>query len=93
MKNALLVSVCLFGVGLGCVAATVAQPFVAPPARAGTNPQPWEYYCLRAGQQGFVEASNELGRQGWEMVSGAGTLSSGAGLASPTFVWCFKRPL
>ena len=92
MKIALLVSVCLFGVGLGCVAATVAQPFVAPPARAGTKPQEWEYYCVQS-SQGFTDAANQLGRQGWELVSGAGTLSSGNSFASPSFVWCFKRPL
>jgi len=89
MKHALLISACLAGFGLGCVAATVAKPLVVPPARAGTNPQRWEYTCFNdtiyKSAESVAQKSNQLGAQGWELsTSAAGNNEA---------LWCFKRPL
>ena len=47
MRHLWIASVLMLGIGIGCVAATVAQNFVVPPARAGTNPMRWEYTCFK----------------------------------------------
>jgi hypothetical protein len=76
---------------IGCaVGGAASSRFVAPPARAGTNPTGWEHYCFY-GDKGVTEKANELGAQGWEMVAGAGA-GAGAGItAEMEFIWCFKR--
>lgn len=90
MRRLWIMSVLALGVGIGCVAATVAQNFIVPPVRAGTDPVRWEYTCFKGYVWGsgpldpddVLEKANPLGQQGWEMVSG-----DGAG------AYCFKRPL
>jgi hypothetical protein len=70
----------------GCVVHDVVR--VAPPARAGTNPQNWDYTCMvsdtqtRALERDLVEH----GRNGWELAMSVG----GPG---QEHLSCFKRPL
>ena len=75
----------------GCITAHVAPDLIAPPARAGTSPQKWEYFCMvpdysggfgRVTEKGVKEL-NDVGRQGWELVTAYSEKSS----------FCFKRPL
>lgn len=64
----------------------------APEPRAGTNPQRWEYYCMRATED-ISGSASAYGANGWEMVAAAGA-GWGQGLASDhTMVWCFKRAM
>jgi hypothetical protein len=68
---------------VGCVASRVAY-LVVPPARAGTFPQRWEYYCFNGGgPEELTSLMNKFGQQGWEL----------AGTNSHWSTWCFKRPL
>jgi hypothetical protein len=70
------------GLALGLAIGCAAAPFVVPPARAGTNPQKWEYMCFQENERPVVaEKANKAGAEGWEMA-----LNEGA-------FWCFKRPL
>ena len=74
----------------GACSVLVAQPLIVPPAHADTNPQKWEYSCIRADgiREWIAVDSPEMqayGREGWELASGAG------GGWGP--VICFKRPL
>jgi hypothetical protein len=64
----------------GCAAERL---LVVPPARAGTNPQRWEYACrgLPVEARPVEEAANKLGAEGWEMTG------------SSESTWCFKRSL
>ena len=72
---------------VGCITAHVASDLVVPPARAGTSPQKWEYFCFKGTFAPEIqEAANKAGGQGWEMVAATG----GGGKYSD---WCFKRPL
>jgi hypothetical protein len=67
----------------GCAA---ERRLVVPPARAGTNPQRWEY--ARKDGRGEWEVNNtlnQMGQQGWELVT-----ADPDGLAAIMF---FKRPL
>jgi hypothetical protein len=66
-----------------------ASRLIVPPARAGTNPQRWEYTCMSGGED-FPRRANVFGEQGWEM---AATVSLVAGGTSSGETWCFKRPL
>ncbi len=44
----------------------------------------WQHQCFKAsGVEKVNELANKMGREGWELVTGAG----------PGPVWCFKRPL
>lgn len=46
----------------------------------------WQYQCFEAvGVAQVTERSNQMGQQGWELVTSAGTKGS--------TLWCFKRPL
>jgi hypothetical protein len=73
----------------GCAA---EAHIMIPAARAGTNPQRWEYACVRA-DEGVTQLANEHGQQGWELAAAAGE-GSGTGLTShEAMIWCFKRPL
>jgi hypothetical protein len=64
----------------GCAAERL---LVVPPARAGTNPQRWEYACKDArGDENVTKMANEKGQQGWELSA-----------SGPYAAWCFKRPL
>jgi hypothetical protein len=64
----------------GCAASRFV--FVVPAARAGTNPQRWEYACAYGVAYAHeIETANQYGAQGWELV----TKGEGS--------WCFKRPL
>ncbi len=72
---------------IGCAVGGVASQFVAPPARAGTNPTRWEYYCIQ-GLEKVIERSDQLGAEGWEMV----TATAVAGHTDHYYTWCFKRP-
>jgi hypothetical protein len=76
----------LFAFGVGCGAGVGAANLVVPPARAGTNPQRWEYQCVEERQPETVTAAaNKLGAQGFELASAAGV--------GGYELWCFKRPL
>ena len=76
---------------IGCaVGGAASSRFVAPPARAGTNPTRWEHYCLY-GDKGVTAKANELGAEGWEMVAGAGAGTGSTITAEMEFIWCFKR--
>jgi hypothetical protein len=68
--------------GIGCGAGMGASSFVVPPARAGTNPQKWEYSCFRSvGLDQTTQKMNQMGAQGWELI------------VNSQDDWCFKRPL
>lgn len=85
-----LISAVLSVVG---VTGNLAEADEAPAAEAKSSPQKWEYKCLHlhaAKDQTKMEGKfNELGSQGWELVSGVGVGSQYMTLGS----WCFKRPL
>ena len=67
---------------LGCA----AERLIVPPARAGTNPQRWEYVCKEEyGEDGVTKIAKEFGAQGWELAAAAGP--------GTRVAWCFKRPL
>jgi len=72
---------------IGCAVGGVSSQFVAPPARAGTNPTRWEYYCI-TGTDKVIERSDQLGAEGWEMV----VATAAAGRMDHYYTWCFKRP-
>jgi hypothetical protein len=76
-KTAFVLLVVFFA---GCAASRI---LVIPPARAGTAPQHWEYFCkdVRGDDDAVSKMANQAGQQGWEM----------AGVDATT--WCFKRPL
>jgi hypothetical protein len=78
MKRSFFVAVLSAGFAAGCLASSLSQSLVVPPARAGAAVQRWEYFCHND-TSGF----NLLGREGWELAAGGGV----AGL------FCFKRPL
>lgn len=64
----------------GCVVHDVVA--VAPPARAGTSPQRWEYHCENydgSDPAALSSMSNKAGSEGWEMA------------ASTMRMMCFKR--
>ena len=94
MKRSIIISIFSLGLAVGCVVATVSRPFVVAPARAGTNPQKWEYYCIdRTKTVSIVKDSNTLGSEGWEMTGVAALARGEANEAFTRMVWCFKRPL
>ena len=46
----------------------------------------WQYQCFQAeGVAQVTKRSNQMGQQGWELVTSAGTKGE--------TLWCFKRPL
>ena len=70
---------------IGCATSTLVVPLVVPQARAvAAAPVRWEYNCVD-GWAGITHSANQLGKEGWEMASGAGT--------SDHMMWCFKRAL
>ncbi|HEY5944010.1 MAG TPA: hypothetical protein VIV40_00890 [Kofleriaceae bacterium] len=84
---------------IGCATGGVASQLAVPPVRAGTNPTRWEYSCV-ASQTGKInEGLNQMGAQGWELVSGFVTRFegvSGGGLnnqGADSYAFCFKRAL
>ncbi len=87
MRGTWIAAVLMFGIGVGCVAATVAKDLVVPPVRAGTNPTPWEYQCGsgwvggKLTTEGQTQYANKMGKEGWEVA-----VAYGDNL-------CFKRPL
>ncbi len=87
----------LLGLGLavafivGCAASQVASQIVVKPARAGTNPQKWEYYCIRG--NATTDGFNKLGAEGWELTAGGGAAYGTGKKGTVVFQWCFKRPL
>jgi hypothetical protein len=76
-KTAFVLLVVFFA---GCAASRI---LVVPPARAGTNPQRWEYFCKGEAfsDDAVSKMANRAGQEGWEMSSAQGN------------VWCFKRVL
>jgi hypothetical protein len=81
-KTAFVLLVVFFA---GCAAERL---LVVPPARAGTNPQRWEYFCKdMSGDPDVNKAATLAGQQGWELAA-AGNTDRAAGAT-----WCFKRPL
>jgi hypothetical protein len=79
MKRSLLVALLSTGFAAGCLVTSLTKSMV-PPARAGTTPQRWEYFC-HYDTSGF----NLLGKEGWELAAGATSGTVGT--------FCFKRPL
>lgn len=73
---------------VGCVASQLVVPRARAEASgsgAGVPPrQRWEYICVD-GWAGVTHSANQLGKEGWEMASAAGT--------SDHMMWCFKRAL
>jgi hypothetical protein len=70
----------------GCGGSQVAR-WSVPVARAGAPAARWEYTCKNA-RQDITDMSNELGKEGWEMVTAAQVVSFGPA----STVWCYKRP-
>jgi invasion protein IalB len=94
----------VFGLGfafvLGCVAAPLAQQYVARPASAAPeSARRWEQYCTsqRGGMvSNFTDVNDKVnedlkqrGLEGFELVS----VSNDRGGSQLGFVYCFKRPL
>jgi hypothetical protein len=73
---------------IGCAVGGVSSQFVVPPARAGTNPTRWEYYCIE-GIDRINERADKMGAQGWEMTASAAVQQH----LDAEWIWCFKRPL
>jgi hypothetical protein len=96
-----ITSLCLVGAFLaGCVVAQHPfphNPFVVPPAQAGTNPQRWEHLCsTNSSLQGANDMSNAVGREGWELTAVGGVAVGGIGMGgvgAGAVLFCFKRPL
>jgi hypothetical protein len=74
---------------LGCVTGGVASRVTIPPARAGTNPQRWEYLCA---QNPDMKWMNEAGAAGYELVTSA-AYSRINNFDDDRTVYCLKRPL
>ena len=77
--------IALFVVGAFIAGAFVTQ---STPVSADDPPKKsqWQYQCFEAtGVAKVTELSNQMGGQGWEMVTSAGTKAQ--------TMWCFKRPL
>jgi hypothetical protein len=85
-KTAFVLLVVFFA---GCA----AERFIVPPARAGTNPQRWEYVCKEGNDDRFSNVANEMGQQGWELAAAAGAGWGSGMLTQHSLLWCFKRPL
>ena len=70
----------------GCVSSkvAVATAHADSPEPYPVTAQRWEYMCVD-GWSGITHAANQLGKEGWEMASAAGT--------SDHMMWCFKRPV
>jgi hypothetical protein len=77
---------------LGCATGGAASHMVEP-ARAQNDSAPearqhWQYRCVRVTDlEKFQGAANQLGNQGWEMVTAV--LTSATPYAD--LIWCFKR--
>ena len=100
MRRMWIASVLMFGIGIGCVAATVAQNFVVPPVRAGANPTRWEVRCVGKDtppidnqyvnnahkEGGWNHFLMKMGSEGWEPFEVIHENFAMNGV-------CFKRPL
>jgi hypothetical protein len=76
---------------VGCMAGATTAKLVAPTAQAAGSAR-WEYLCkddLEGHDKGFSAGLNELGADGWEMVTA--THDRGANYGYSWMV-CFKRP-
>jgi hypothetical protein len=70
---------------VGCVTSQLVVPRARAQASArAIAPSRWEYSCVD-GWAGITHSANQLGKDGWEMASAAGT--------SDHMMWCFKRQL
>ena len=84
---------------IGCATGGVASQLVVPPARAGTNPTRWEYFCSSAEAGKINEGLNKMGAEGWELVNGFvsrfdGQVGGGVNsYAGDAYAFCFKRAL
>jgi hypothetical protein len=89
-KSGLLLSLVFL---VGCAVGGAASHFVAPPARAGTTPQKWAYFCITSGDnvERFTRKLDQAGAEGWELV--AASVSDGGTSITNNAFWCFKRPL
>ena len=88
MKNRVTLGVGAAGLlFFGCITGAAVSPLVVPQARAGSDPQRWEFRCTSGVGSADVQiAANSFGKQGWEMAGAAGTPRGDS-------IWCFKRPL
>jgi hypothetical protein len=72
---------------VGCLVGGASSQFIAPPARAGTPPAAWEYFCLNANNpETSTERLNAAAAQGWELQTASSTGSGGLGIL------CLRRP-
>jgi hypothetical protein len=81
---------------VGCATGGVAAQLVVPPVRAGTSPTRWEYHCERVSTEGgrVTPILNQLGAEGWELVSMVSQESTTAGHGGTEgYVLCTKRAL
>jgi hypothetical protein len=79
----------------GCATGGVAAQLVVPQVRAGTSPTRWEYECLNAdtGRGALTSTLNQLGLQGWELVSMSYAKATSGGQEVERYVVCSKRAL
>lgn len=71
---------------VGCVTSQLVVPRARAQAAgtAAVTGGRWEYICVD-GWAGITHSANQLGKDGWEMATAAGT--------SDHMMWCFKRAL
>ena len=80
---------------LGCATGGVASQLVVPPARAGTTPTRWEYYCVQ-GAGLHIPSLTAIGAEGWDMTSAFASHYShetDQDLHAAAYTFCFKRPV
>ncbi|HMG52653.1 MAG TPA: hypothetical protein VK601_04205 [Kofleriaceae bacterium] len=93
MKHNVLVAVVFV---VGCATGGVASQLVVPPIHAGTAPTRWEYLCTQASAvtSSLTAHLNQVGAQGWDLVSAAPLVSEVAGTGgTQSVVFCFRRGL
>jgi len=79
-------AIIVVGFVIGAFFAGLFATEVGPAAADQPTKSQWQYQCFEAsGVAQVTERSNKMGRQGWELVTSAGSANS--------TLWCFKRPL
>jgi len=90
MKKTGLAALILIAFLIGCGTSTAVQQLLVPPARAQTNPQRFEYHCVKIFRMEPEELGpmfSKLGAEGWELSIPI------AMVQGQTLGACFKRPL
>src|SRR5688572_26643990 len=73
MRHAGTITAVLIAFVVGCGAASVVK-FEVPSARANPNSTRWEYHCVNM-VEGITQYSNNMGSQGWQMVTAASNIN------------------